>query len=71
MLSNKINLFTKFLRKYGITVWLISVLFPEPETPVMPHKTPSGKSMLTFFKLFSEAPFTFKNPLVHGVFQAR
>jgi len=35
--------------------------FPEPETPVMQVKMPSGISTLIFFKLCSLTPFNFKN----------
>ena len=38
-------------------------LLPEPETPVTQVITPSGIWTLIFFRLFSCAPITFKNPV--------
>ena len=37
---------------------LTSVDLPEPLTPVMATKQPSGKLASTFFRLFSVAPLT-------------
>ena len=37
----------------GKRVWLISVDLPEPETPVIHVKRPTGMSTDIFFKLFS------------------
>ena len=42
----------------------IKVLFPLPETPVMQENNPKGKLASTFFKLFSEAPVNFNQPLL-------
>ena len=42
----------------GMMVWFISVLFPEPETPVIPHSTPRGRCTVSFLRLFSSAPET-------------
>jgi hypothetical protein len=37
-------------------VSLISVDFPDPETPVTHTSTPTGRSTVTFFRLFPVAP---------------
>src|SRR3990172_5218821 len=38
------------------------VLFPEPDTPVMPTNLPSGMRTSMFFRLFSRAPRTRSAP---------
>ena len=38
----------------------MSVDFPEPETPVIQVKTPTGSSSVTSFKLFPVAPINLK-----------
>src|SRR5262245_7920081 len=40
--------------------------FPDPETPVKQVRAPTGISNDTFFRLWAEAFFTFKNPLLSG-----
>ena len=45
-----------FFLRSGITVWFISVLFPEPDTPVIPQSTPRGSCAVRLFRLFSLAP---------------
>ena len=37
-------------------------LFPEPDTPVTQVMIPSGNFTVTFFRLFSFAPFTVSHP---------
>ena len=41
----------------GKRIFLTSVLFPLPETPVITVNTSSGKVTSIFCKLFSRAPF--------------
>ena len=50
-----------WLYKILVSIWLIRVLFPLPDTPVTQVNVPSGNLTLIFFKLFSLAPFSSKN----------
>ena len=45
------------LASFLYNISLIKELFPEPDTPVIQTKLPSGILTLIFFKLFSLAPF--------------
>ena len=55
----RFNFFARLLYKISLT----SELFPEPDTPVTQVITPNGKLTSIFFKLFSSAPLTVKNPV--------
>src|SRR3989338_3546329 len=46
----------KLFLSAGMSVWFMSVDFPDPETPVIPHRTPVGKFTVRLDKLFSLAP---------------
>ena len=59
MVLARFSVFARCLYKISLT----SELFPEPETPVTQVITPSGKSTLIFFRLFSAAPTTFSQPV--------
>ena len=52
---------TRFARA-GASVSVINELLPLPETPVMTVKVPKGTDSVTLFKLFSDAPVSFRAP---------
>ena len=58
------RLFARCLYKISLT----RELFPEPDTPVTHVIIPNGISTSIFFRLFSLAPFTVRNPA--GVFRS-